>query len=317
MKKYLHKNLLVIGSTGSGRSNFIDKLITSLLQENNPENLKLLLIDPKKVNFAQYNGVAHLLSDVISGPEKAKSGFKWAWGESLRRLKVIEELGIEAVSGYENSNKNFRNKFPEIVIVVEELADFMVADKKFFENYIKRITALSEITGMYVVIATARSIPEVLTKKVKSSFWERIIFRLPSEKDSIFAMGDGGAEKLDKPGLCLAKDFIDSAVNKVQMPFISEEETMEIIESIKSKYTDFQILMNAKDVAEERQEDVLYEKAKDIVVKSGKASSSLLQRRLLIGYSRAAMLIDMLEENGVIGEADGAKPREVLIDMPK
>jgi len=313
MKKYLHKNLLVVGSTGSGRSNFIDKFIISLLQDNNPENLKLLLIDPKKVNFAQYNGVAHLLSEVISGPEKAKSAFRWAWGESLRRLKAIEEMGLDTVYEYKNNNKNFRNKFPEIVIVIEELADFMVADKKFFENYIRRITALSGITGVCVVVATAKPVTEILTKKIKSCFWERITFRLPSKDESILAMGEGGAEELHGPGLCLVKDLIDSTVNKVQMPFISEEEIVEIIESIKSKYTDFQILMNAKDVAEEKQEDILYEKAKAIVVKSGKASSSLLQRRLLIGYSRAARLMDMLEEEGVIGEANGAEPREVLI----
>lgn len=313
MKKFKSKNILVVGSNGSGRSNFIDKLIVSFLQENNPEDLRLILIDPKKVNFAQYNGVAHLLSEVISSPEKAKSGFKWVWGESLRRLKAIEEFRLDTVYEYTNSNKNFRNKFPEIVLVIEELADFMVSDKKFFENYIKRIVALSEITGIYIIAATAKPIPEVLTKKIKGCFWDRITFRLPSEADSIFTMGEGGAEKLDKPGLCLVKDYIDSTVSKVQMPFIADDEIKEIVDLIKAENTDFQILMNAKDTAEEKQEDELYAEARRIVIKNGVASSAFLQRKLKIGYSRAARLMDMLEDDKVVGDADGAKPREVLV----
>ena len=313
MKKYKSKNILVVGSTGSGRSNFVDKFIVDLLQNNDPENLKLLLIDPKKVNFAQYNGVAHLLSEVIDGKEKAKSALKWAWGESMRRLKMLEGMDINSIYEYEG-NENFQNKFPEIIIVFEELADFLVFDKIFFESYIKRITAISEITGIYMVIATSRSIPEVITNGIKSSFWNRITFRLPSENESIIAIGEGGAEKINKPGLCLVKDFISSNTEKIQMPFISEEEIAEAIKSVKEKYTDFQILMNAKDAVEQKEDDLLYDEAKKIVADLGRASASLLQRKLKVGYSRAARLIDMLEDNGVIGKANGAEPREILIE---
>lgn len=312
MKKFKSKNVLVIGSTGSGRSNFIDKLIVSFLNENNPEDLKLILIDPKKVNFAQYNGVAHLLSEVIDGTAKANSALKWAWGESMRRLKMLEGMDINSIYEYKG-NKNFQNKFPEIIIVIEELTPFVVSENKFFESYIKRITALSELTGIYMVIATSRSIPEVITNGIKSSFWNRIVFRLPSENESIIAIGESGAEKINKPGLCLAKDFISLNTEKIQMPFISEEEIAEAIKIVKEKYTDFQILMNAKDAVEQKEEDILYEEAKKIVLKTGKASASLLQRTLKVGYSRAARLIDMLEENGVVGEANGAEPRKVLI----
>ncbi len=312
MKNFLNKNILVIGSTGSGRSNFIDKLITSYLIENNPEDCKLLLIDPKKVNFGQYDGIAHLLSDVISSPSKAKSAFKWGWGESLRRLKAVENLGVDSVYEYKH-DKEFRNNFPEIIIIIEELTDFIVSDKKFFEDYIKKITALSDITGIYIVAATARSIPDVVTKKIRSSFLERVAFRLSTKEESVLAICEDGAEKLDKAGLCLVKNLIDLKTQKIQMPYISEKEIVEAVELIKEKYSDFQILMNAKDSAEEKAEDILYAEAMKAVVENGKASPALLQRKLQIGYSRAARLMDILEENGVIGEADGAKPREILI----
>lgn len=164
-----------------------------------------------------------------------------------------------------------------------------------------------------MVIATSRSIPEVITNGIKSSFWNRIIFRLPSENESIMAIGESGAEKINKPGLCLVKDFISLNTEKIQMPFISEEEIAEAIKAVKEKYTDFQILMNAKDAVEQKEEDILYEEAKRVVLNTRKASSSLLQRRLKVGYSRASRLIDMLEDNGVIGKANGAEPREVLI----
>lgn len=256
MKKFKSKNILVVGSNGSGKSNFVDNLIVSFLKENDPENLKLLLIDPKRVNFLQYSGVAHLLSDLIVEPSKAKSAFKWAWGESLRRLKFIEGVDIESIYEYKG-NKDFRNNLPEIIIVMEELADYMIFDDKFFETYIKRITALSEVTGIFIVVATTKPIDAVLTKELRSSFWDRITFRLPSEKDSILAMGEGGAEKLDKVGSCFMKDFADSKIQKVQMPYISDEEIRDVIKSMKEKYTDFQILMNAKDAVEQKEEDLL------------------------------------------------------------
>lgn len=312
MKKFKSKNLLVIGSTGSGRSNFIDKFITDFLKENDPEDFKLVLIDPKKVMFSQYNGVAHLLSEVIDSTGKAKSAFKWAWGEALRRIKLMDELGIDNIGKYKKSDK-FRNKLPEIVIVIEEFADFMVYDAEFFDDYLARIASLSDVVGIHMIVATAKPVDEVLSKKIRSIFSDRIVFRLADEKASMLAMGNNQAMELDKPGSCYLVDMIDGKLDKIQMPFVSEDDIAKTIDSVKEEYSDFQILMDAKDEAEEKEEDILYETAKDIVVKNGKASASFLQRQLKIGYSRAARLIDMLEENGIISESNGAEPREVLI----
>lgn len=312
MKKFKSKNLLVIGSTGSGRSNFIDKFITDFLKENDPEDFKLVLIDPKKVMFSQYNGVAHLLSEVIDSTGKAKSAFKWAWGESLRRIKLMSELGIENIKEYKKNDK-FRNQLPGIVIVIEEFADFMISDPEFFEDYLKRILGLSDVVGIYLVVATARSTESVLTRKIRGIFPDRIVFRLPEEESSVLAMNNNQAMQLNKAGSCFMVDMIDGKYDKVQMPFIDEDEVLKTVNLIKEQYTNFQILMDAKDAEEEKEEDILYETAKKIVIKNGKASTSFLQRQLKIGYSRSARLIDMLEDNGVIGKANGAEPREVLI----
>ena len=308
MKKFLHKNILIAGQTGSGKSNFMHKLLGTLLEENSPNDLRLILIDPKRVEFAIYNGLAHLLAEVIYESGKATSAFRWAWGESLSRLKQIEELHIASIYEY-NKNRYINNKLPEILIVIDEAADLMVFDKKFFENHIKKITALSSITGIYLIFSTSRPSPEhIITKKIRECFLDRIAFKLASEKESILVIGEKGAEKLSNLGSCLIKNLTGYKSKSFQMPYISEGEIGEIIKNAKDKYKDFKF----SETSNNEETDVLYEAAKNIAIEMGKISSSLLQRKLRVGYSRAARLVDMLEEGGIIGSANGSVAREVI-----
>lgn len=309
MKKFLHKNILVAGQTGSGKSNFLHKMAGALLEENSPNDLRLILIDPKRVEFGIYNGLVHLLAEVIYESDKIKSALKWTWGESMRRLKEIEKLQSATIYEY-NKIKYTKNKLPEIVIIVDELSDLMAYDKKFFENYIEKITALSKITGIYMILSTSKSIPAVITKKISGCFLDRICFKTFNEEAPLLVLGEKGAEKLLNPGSCLIKNLTEFKSKSFQMPYISEEQVGDIIKNTKDKYKNFKLSENSDDEKEDM--DVLYAYAKNIVIESGRASSSLLQRKLRIGYSRAARLIDMLEEDGIVGQANGAEPRKVF-----
>lgn len=308
MKKFLHKNILIAGRTGSGKSNFLHNLIINLLEENSPSDLRLVLIEPKRVEFAQYNGISHLLADVIYDSIKTESALKWAWGQSLMRLKIIQEAESASIYKY-NKIKYRKNTFPEIYIIIDEFSDLMAANSKFFEEYFEKITALSKMTGIYLLIASAKVIPVVFTKRISGCFVDRICFKTSDENDSLLLLGEKGSEKLSNPGSCLVKNLTEFKIKNRQMTYISDEEIAEKIKVIKEKYKDF----NFSEAPDEEEYDKLYEKAKDIVMEIGKASASLLQRKLRIGYSRTARLMDMLEENGVIGEANGVEPREVLI----
>lgn len=308
MKKFLHKNILIAGRTGSGKSNFMHNLIVNLLEENSPADLRLVLIEPKRIEFAQYNGISHLLAEVIYDSDKARSALKWTWGESLRRLKIIQEADSASIYKY-NKIKYRKNKLPEIYIIIDEFSDLMAADSKFFEEYFEKITALSKMTGVYLLVASAKVIPVVFTKRINNCFVDRICFKTFDENDSLLLLGEKGAEKLSNPGSCLVKNLVEFKIKNKQMPCISDEEIAEKIKVIKEKYKDFDF----SEASDEEESDELYELAKGIVVNSGKASTSLLQRKLRIGYSRASRLMDMLEERRVVGPANGAEPREIFI----
>jgi len=292
MKKFLHKNILIAGRTGSGKSNFMHNLIVNLLEDNSPAEVRLILIEPKRIEFAQYNGISHLLSEVIYDSRKAESALKWTWGQSLMRLKIIQEADSASIYKY-NKIKYKKNKLPEIYIIIDEFSDLMAANSKFFEEYFERITALSKMTGVYLLVASAKVIPAVFAKRISGCFIDRICFKTIDENDSSLLLGEKGAEKLSNPGSCLVKNLVEFKIKNQQMPHISDDEIAEKIKVIKEKYWDFKF----SETPNEEETDELYEKAKYIVIESGKASSSLLQRRLKIGYSRAARLMDMLEEN--------------------
>jgi len=314
-------HLLIAGSTGSGKSVCINSLICSLLFDNSPNDLRLLLVDPKRVELTNYNGIPHLLTPVITEVDKTVSALKWAVWEMERRYKMFSEQGKRNIVAY-NSSPGAEGKLPYIVVIIDELADLMATSAKEVEGSIVRLAQMARATGMHLVIATQRPSVDVLTGLIKANITSRIAFATASQVDSRTILDLSGAEKLLGNGDML---FIGNGVNKpkrVQGCFISDGE-IEILnkflrEKGEAEYDDAILSFRAAHSGgalggDGAGEDDLYNEAVETVINAGKASASLLQRRLRVGYARAARLLDILEQQGVIGPADGAKPRDVLI----
>lgn len=314
-------HLLIAGSTGSGKSVCINSLICSLLFSDSPNDLKLLLVDPKRVELTNYNGIPHLLTPVITEVDKTVSALKWAVWEMERRYKMFSEQGKRNIVAY-NSNPGEEGKLPYIVIIIDELADLMATSAKEVEGSIVRLAQMARATGMHLVIATQRPSVDVLTGLIKANITSRIAFATASQVDSRTILDLSGAEKLLGNGDML---FIGNGVNKpkrIQGCFVSDGEIEELNKFLKDKgeaeYDDAILSFRSAQSGgtfsgDGSGEDDLYNEAVETVVNAGKASASLLQRRLRVGYARAARLLDILEQQGVIGPADGAKPRDVLI----
>lgn len=211
MEEFLNKNILITGQTGSGKSFFLHNVITYLLNRNSPQDLKLVLIDPKKVELIIYRNLPHLLEEPIFDPPEAADVLKRAWDESIRRLNKIQQ------------NKE---GLPSIYIIVDEFSDLMMSDKReIFEEYFEKIASLSKITGVYIMLSSSRnpSFEDMLTRKIRESFLYRIAFKAAREEDSVAVIGEKGAEKLSKPGSCLMKNLAEPGVRKIQMPYIDDE----------------------------------------------------------------------------------------------
>lgn len=357
LKKMPH--LLIAGSTGSGKSVCVNTILMSLLYQNSPEDLKLILVDPKRVELTPYNGIPHLLTDVIVENGKVLSALKWAIGEMERRYKLLQKVGSKDITSFNKkaeSGEVFKHidtetgeiteqaveKIPYIVIIIDELADLMASHGKEVEGAIIRLAQMARAIGIHLILSTQKPIVTVITSLIKSNIPTRIAFRVPSLMDSRTILDASGAEKLLGNGdmLFSAAEAVD--LRRVQGVFISESEIKKVVDFIKEqkfekieddledeivvndskggtkngevKTVQYSDKIDFDSIEASEQEDSLYDEAKKIVIQSKKASSSLLQRRLRIGYSRAARLIDMLEEQGIIGGADGAKPREILVD---
>jgi S-DNA-T family DNA segregation ATPase FtsK/SpoIIIE len=356
LKKMPH--LLIAGSTGSGKSVCINTILLSMLYQNSPDDLKLILVDPKRVELTPYNGIPHLLTDVIVENGKVLSALKWAIGEMERRYKLFQGVGSKDIASFNKKAEScemFKNvnietgeiteerveKIPFIVIVIDELADLMASHGKEVEGAIIRLAQMARAVGIHLILSTQKPIVTVITSLIKSNIPTRIAFRVPSLMDSRTILDASGAEKLLGNGdmLFSAAEAVD--LRRVQGVFVSEDEIRRVVEFIKKqkfqkiedtlddeivlteesqgtsngevKTVQYPNTIDLESIEASEHEDARYEEAKQIVLSAGKASSSLLQRRMRIGYSRAASLIDMLEERGIIGEADGAKPREILV----
>ena len=327
-------HLLVAGSTGSGKSVCINSIIVSILMRTKPDEVKLVLVDPKKVELSMYNGVPHLLTPVVTDPKKANIALKKIVVEMENRYDLFSNSGTKNIAGYnayvEKQNKNRSEddqlrKLPFIVVIIDELADLMLVAAKEVEDSIMRITQMARAAGIHLIVATQRPSTDVITGVVKSNIPSRISFAVSSGIDSRTILDQTGAEKLLGKGDMLFSMQGEGTPVRVQGTFIDEEEIKRVvdytIEQQKAHY-DESFLVEAEDRGatsmvdgHDDYEEPLYNEIVEFVIQSGKASASLLQRRFRLGYNRAARCIDLLEERGIIGPSRGSKPREVLVKL--
>ncbi len=325
-------HMLVAGSTGSGKSVCINSFIVSLLMRAKPEEVKLILVDPKKVEFSMYNGVPHLLAPVVTDPKKANIALKKIVVEMERRYEVFSESGTKNIEGYnkyvEEQNKERSEKLrtlPYIVVIIDELADLMLVAAKEVEDSIMRITQMARAAGIHLIVATQRPSTDVITGVVKSNIPCRISFAVSSAIDSRTILDRIGAEKLLGKGDMLYKPQDENIPTRIQGTFITDEEIKKVVDFTiaqqKAKYDETLLMdteeMNATTMVEEQDasEEPLYNEIVEFVTQQQKASTSLLQRRFRLGYNRAARAIDLLEERGIIGPQNGSKPREVFTQV--
>ena len=316
-------HLLVAGATGSGKSVCINTLITSLIYKSSPDDVKMILIDPKVVELSIYNGIPHLLIPVVTDPKKAASALYWAVNEMTQRYKTFAENNVRNIDGYNNlvRTKGIGEKMPKIVIIIDELADLMMVSPRDVEDSICRLSQMARAAGLHLVIATQRPSVDVITGVIKANIPSRISFAVSSQTDSRTILDMGGAEKLLGRGDMLFLPIGSNKPTRIQGAFITEEEVSAVVEflkeSFKTNYNEEAIeeieKLKPESNSVDEEEDVLLNEAIKIAVEYGQASASMLQRRLRIGFNRAARLIESMEIKGVVGPQEGSKPRQVLI----
>lgn len=317
-------HVLIAGATGSGKSVCINTLIVSILYKYSPEDVKLLMVDPKVVELNVYNGIPHLLIPVVTDPKKAAAALNWAVNEMTRRYKLFADNGVRNVDSYNELVKKgvIDEKLPYIVIIIDELADLMMACPRDVEDYICRLAQMARAAGMHLVIATQRPSVDVITGLIKANVPSRISFAVSSQVDSRTILDSTGAEKLLGKGDMLFYPVGESKPKRVQGAFISEEEVENVVSFIKDIKSDskceseiLEYINSASDTSIKSNEDCdeLLDEAIKIVVETGQVSTSYLQRRLRIGFNRAARIVEELEKNRIISARDGNKPRQVLM----
>ncbi len=321
-------HLLIAGATGSGKSVMIHSLITSLLYKNSPSSLRFVMIDPKRVELTLYEGIPHLIGPVITEAKKAVAVFRWAINEMERRYELLQKSGSRDIKSY-NSNGGKNDPLPFIVVIVDELADLMTSYGREVEGSVVRLAQMARATGLHLVLSTQRPSVEVITGLIKANITSRIALQVASQVDSRTILDSAGAEKLLGGGDLL---FVSSELSKpkrVQGAYLSEEEINKVADFIRENNAsiieegeglDFTAGAsgnggpNLEDYGGDGDDDEMYGEAVNVVAQAKKASASLLQRRLKVGYARAARLLDLMEERGVIGPGEGAKPREVYLE---
>lgn len=327
-------HLLIAGTTGSGKSVCMNSLIISLLYKSDPEDVKLIMIDPKMVELGVYNGIPHLYIPVVTDPKKAAGALQWAVTEMLKRYRLFSELGVRNLSAYnEHLLENGQPKMPNVVVVIDELADLMLVASKEVEESICRVAQMGRAAGMHLVIATQRPSADVITGLMKANIPSRIAFAVSSSLESRIILDQNGAEKLIGMGDMLYAPLGGGKPLRVQGAFVSDEERDAIVSFIKEQSTanySEDIIAQIEKAAEEKSSgskggeivpaadskpeyDELLPQAVDVIFDTKQASVSMLQRRLKLGYSRAARIIDQMEEMGIIGPFEGSKPRQILI----
>ncbi len=318
-------HLLIAGSTGSGKSVCINSIITSIIYKADPNEVKLLMIDPKVVELKMYNGIPHLLIPVVTDPKKAASALQWAVAEMLNRYQTFAEANVRDIKGFNKMvrEKGEDNLMPQIVIIIDELADLMMSTPREVEDAICRLAQMARAAGMHLIIATQRPSVDVITGVIKANIPSRIAFAVSSNIDSRTILDMGGAEKLLGKGDMLYHPMGESKPKRVQGAFVSDKEVEKIVDFIKqavpveyNKEMIEEITSRGAVAGEEGEEgdDELLEQAIDLVVEKEKASISMFQRAFRIGYNRAARLMDQLEAKGIVSGDEGTKPRRVIRD---
>lgn len=324
-------HMLIAGATGSGKSVTIHSIITSLLYRNGPEDMKMIMVDPKRVELTLYNKIPHLLTPVIKNPKKAILALKWAAKEMDRRYDLLEEETVRDIESYHEKIAKIKNKegvesMPYIVVIIDELADIMQTYPRELEAAIVRLAQMSRAVGIHLILSTQRPSVNVITGLIKANVPTRLALQVSSQVDSRTILDSAGAEKLLGAGDMLFSGNEMSQPERLQSAFISEEEVKKVVQYLRKSYQDElpdeielsgNIDSNGRsnlfsDDIDNNADDDLYEDARITVIESGKASTSYLQRKLGVGYARAAKLMDMLEERGIVGPQNGSKPRDVL-----
>ena len=309
-------HLLIAGTTGSGKSVCINTIILSLLYRHNPDRCKFILIDPKMLELSTYEGIPNLLCPVITEAKKAASVLGWVVKEMENRYKLMTKVGVRNIDGYNAKHSTY---MPYIVVIVDEMSDLMLVSGKEIENYIQKLSQMARAAGIHIIMATQRPSVDVITGTIKANFPTRISFQVSSKIDSRTILGEQGAEQLLGKGDML---FMSSAnrITRIHSPFVTEDEIEKVNNYLRSQaepdYID-EILQFSNEFEDETVSDIndkdeLYQSALKIVKNEGKASTSLLQRKLQIGYNRAARIIDMMEENGIVSKANHVGKREIL-----
>jgi len=326
-------HLLVAGSTGSGKSVCINSFIASILMRMNPNDIKLVLVDPKKVELSNYNGIPHLLCPVVTDPKKANVALQKIVAEMENRYQKFADNNVKNISGYnemieKNNKKNNTTvpKMPYILVIIDELADLMLVAAKEVEDSIMRITQMARAAGIHLIVATQRPSTDVITGVVKANIPSRISFAVASQIDSRTILDRSGAEKLLGKGDMLYLPMGENTPIRIQGNFISDEETQRLIDYVSKEQVasyDNSLTeipdnhMAGANSGPEEYDDPLYNDVVDFAITTGKISASLIQRRFRVGFSRAARIVDLLEERGIIGPQNGSKPREVIVKLQK
>jgi len=310
-------HLLIAGTTGSGKTVCVNSLIMSMIYNATPEELKFLMIDPKMVELAVYNSLPHLLCPVVTDAKKAKGALAWVVNEMEERYKMLAKLSVRNIDAF-NSKKS-DDKLPYIVVIIDELADLMMVVQQDVENAITRIAQLSRAVGIHIILATQRPSVDVVTGVIKANFPARISFKVASKVDSRTVLDMNGADKLLGKGDMLFLEPGNAKPIRAQGTLLTDSEIEKVVSMVREQrgpvYDELILEQQNKSVSGKGNfdKDEFFDEAVKMVLDTGQASVSMLQRRLRLGYTRAARLIDAMEEDGIVGPFRGSKPREILI----
>ncbi|MDD4956766.1 MAG: DNA translocase FtsK [Candidatus Omnitrophica bacterium] len=312
-------HLLIAGATGSGKTVCINCIISSILFNASPDEVKFMMIDPKRVELMMFEGIPHLVSPIVTNPKKAAAALNWVVGEMERRYEIFAEKGVRNIASYKESAGAEDMNLPYIVVIVDELADLMMVGQQDVETAIMRIAQLSRAAGIHMILATQRPSVNVITGVIKANMPARISFKVASKVDSRTVLDANGAEKLLGRGDMLLMEPGESSLIRGQCSLVEDSELRRIVKEIKvqagPRYIESAVeKQEKKGLGVEQEKDDLYHEAVRIVIETKQASVSMVQRKLRVGYTRAARMIDIMEEEGIVGPYNGSKPREILVE---